>query len=195
MTDLKPVTFRIILIGNAQVGKTSIVQRLVNREFFDHYEETVGAAFFTYTHTIEGQPILLQIWDTAGQEKYQSLGPIYYRNSSAAIAIYDQSDPDSFKILPDWILAFKESANVASQIFVVGNKNDLQEVVPQQQAEDFAEENGYKFFSVSAKTGQNIDRLFQTVAQELHSIESTALVQATSINSSKNIDSKRSGCC
>ena len=166
--DCKPITFRIVLIGNAQVGKTSIVKRLISKEFANKYIETVGAAFFSYTYTIEDKSVLLQIWDTAGQEKYQSLGPIYYRNAAAAIVVYDQSDFDSFKSISKWIELFYDSAGKNTLIFIVGNKNDLPD--PQVQvleAEQFAVSNNYTFLSVSAKTGQNIERLFQNVAQEL----------------------------
>lgn len=193
MSNNSYLSFRVVLIGNAQVGKTSIVRRLINKEFGENYIETVGAAFFSYTYTFENQTILLQIWDTAGQEKYQSLGPIYYRNSAAAIVVFDHTDIESFHDLSNWINAFHGSASDSAKIYIVGNKNDLEDhQVTSSQAQQYAEENKYEFFSVSAKTGNNIERLFQTIAQQLISSEKERFilnpktpVEATEMTKSK----------
>lgn len=124
-------TYRIVIIGNAYVGKTSLVMRCIHQQFSTNYEGTIGASFFTYNAKISQSlfpnassqelssnkyiTIPFQLWDTAGTEKYRSLAPIYYKNASAAIFVYDVSDRNSFDDLEQWVAAFKDScANINS---------------------------------------------------------------------------------
>jgi small GTP-binding protein len=114
-------SFRVVLVGDSEAGKTSIIHSFVRGDFSSNQKNTVGAVFHTIFREIGGQKVQLQIWDTAGQEKYRSIGPIYYREAAAAIAVFDATVDDFEDSLDAWIVAVKRSA-VGPRIFVVGNK-------------------------------------------------------------------------
>ena len=158
---------RVVLIGNAFVGKTALIQKKINSEVSQRYEETVGAAFHSYKEVIDGKETVIQVWDTAGQEKYRSLGPVYFRNATAAILVYDVTDRSTFEALDEWIETFRSAAGMSPQIIIVGNKCDLETriVVDKIEGQNYAEHHGMKFFYTSAITGYNVDFLFQKVAQ------------------------------
>ena len=158
---------RVVLIGDSYVGKTSLIQKKINSEISTRYEETVGAAFHTYSAIVNKQKHVIQVWDTAGQEKYKSLGPVYYRNSCAAILVYDVTNRSSFDSLPQWIKTYKEVTCGKGQIIIVANKVDLDSlsVVEDSEGMAFAESQNMLFVSTSALTGFNVSFLFQQVAQ------------------------------
>ncbi|KAH0786492.1 small GTP-binding protein [Histomonas meleagridis] len=179
-------TNRVILIGNPYVGKTAIINCLLKQESSDNYEPTIGAAFHNYSQKINGEEFCIQIWDTAGQEQYRSLGPIYYRNAKAAIFVYDVTLPNSFEAIPMWLDAFENSVGRRSIRYLVGNKVDLQDQkVDEAIASKFAEENKFTFIQTSALTGYNIDRLFQNIMVQLSSSESSIEVSSLEINERK----------
>lgn len=156
------------MIGNASVGKTALIMRYINKTYKATYDETVGAAFHTFQAKIDGQQITIQVWDTAGQEKYRSLGPVYYRNTSAAILVYDITDRQSFLDLNLWIDTFRTTVGEDPMIFIVGNKIDLDTIqVDPSEGQQFADEQGFPFFSTSAVSGFNVDFLFQSVAEQI----------------------------
>ena len=161
--------YRIVLIGNSYVGKTALIMRYVNKAIEDHYQETIGAAFHTFQSKINDKQYTFQVWDTAGQEKYRSLGPVYYRNAQAAILVFDLTERQSFLDLPEWIKEFRGTAGNNPLIFIVGNKADLEDQIKVEQDEisKFAEKEGYIFFITSAVSGLNVDFLFQTIAEQI----------------------------
>ncbi|KAH0793449.1 Vps21p [Histomonas meleagridis] len=162
--------FRIVLIGDAFVGKTALAKRFIFKDFQINYEETVGAAFHSFTEKIDKNVITYQLWDTAGTEKYRSLAPVYFRNASAAIIVYDVTSLQTFHDLDDWIETFKKIVEEDALIFIVGNKIDLvnETKVSTEDGQKFAEERGYSFFSTSAVTGENVIRLFSAVAEAIY---------------------------
>jgi small GTP-binding protein len=115
----------------------------------------------------------MQIWDTAGQERYRALGPVYYRNTSAAILVYDCARNLETSMLDDWLGAFRDVVGVKIPVFVVANKIDLFEVEPDSIAvgERWAETNGLKFVKASAKTGYNVKMLFEMVLSVVSSMK------------------------
>ena len=157
---------RVVLIGDAFVGKTALIQRFISKEIQQNYDETVGAAFHSFSTTVNGNQENIQVWDTAGQEKYRSLGPVYYRNASCAILVYDVTERSSFKDLDEWINTFRSAAGDGPPIVIVGNKVDLEEnkVVEEQEGMAFAEKHNLSFFATSAKSGYNVEFLFQKIA-------------------------------
>ena len=160
--------FRVVLIGDPAVGKTSIVNRLHNDNFNPNEQPTIGSTFVNYLCTFDDTSINLQIWDTAGEEQYRSVGPIYYRRAQAAIVVYDVTIESSFNNIQYWINEFKNASTCSNQdIFLVGNKIDLIEktVVDENSAKNFATSSNLQFFQTSAKTGEGIVSLFQSVAK------------------------------
>ena len=181
---------RVVLIGNAFVGKTALIQKKISSEVPHRYEETVGAAFHTYKEVIDGKEIVIQVWDTAGQEKYRSLGPVYFRNATVAVLVYDVTDRSTFEALDEWIRSFRNVAGMYPHIVIVGNKCDLDTkiVVDKIEGQNYAENHGMKFFYTSALTGYNVDFLFQNIAQI---VASEPLLENTTTKKKE----EKSGCC
>lgn len=190
--------YRVVLLGDPFVGKTALIGRFIENERPANYNETIGAAFHTFTQKINDKSVTLQIWDTAGHEKYRALGPVYYRNACAGILVYDVTNRRSFENLPQWVQSFRESVNQNVPLFIVGNKVDLEDElqVDVAQGQQFAQESNFRFFSTSALTGFNVNFLFQKVAEEVLENTSHCKVddpKVTDLNSTNEEGTK--GCC
>ena len=120
------VSFKLVLLGESSVGKSSIALRFVKDQFEDFRESTIGAAFLTQTvRRDENTTVKLEIWDTAGQERYKSLAPMYYRNAHCAIVVYDITQEESLENAKGWIRELQRHADSNIVIALVGNKLDL----------------------------------------------------------------------
>ena len=161
--------FRAVTIGDTSVGKTSITNRLIENTFNQYEPSTIGANYQPYISVVNDQKVEIQIWDTAGQEKFKSLAPIYFRNASAAIAVFSVTSRKSFEGLEKWIESFIETAGSTAMVFIAANKIDCTDEieVPIEEARNYAEERSYKFFVTSAKTGDGIKELFDELAKDL----------------------------
>lgn len=150
--------YKVVFLGESSVGKSSIVIRFVRNEFLEVQEPTIGAAFFTKSIMLDKGNIKMEIWDTAGQERYRSLAPMYYRGAKVAFVVYDITNKDSF--LKAKGLINEVILNGESDIIIVlfGNKIDMQNnrEVEREDGESYAEEHGFFFSEISAKTGENI---------------------------------------
>ena len=156
---------KIILTGDVAVGKTSIINTLLGQKFNDEYEPSIGVDFFSKTMKFKGKIIKLQIWDSAGQEKFKSLIPNYIRGASLIFLVYDITNKKSFENLPNWVKFINNIEN--GNIVIVGNKTDLnnKREISTEEASKFCEENNFEFFEVSAKNGNGLyDMLFNSVA-------------------------------
>ena len=157
---------KIIFVGDAGVGKTSIINRIVGNPFNPNYEMSIGVDFMSKNIRYRGQNIKLQIWDSAGQEKYKGLIPSYIRNSSIIFIVYDISSKTSFNNIPSWINFIQSIENTT--MIIVGNKTDLTtREVQKSEGEEFAKKQGKGFFEVSAKTDDNIKTMFYTAVADL----------------------------
>jgi len=162
--------FKLVLLGDTSVGKSSIVSRQVKGEFIQFQEPTIGAAFITNDVMVNQEKVQLQIWDTAGQERYKSLAPMYYRDASSAIVVYDITDYDTYIGAKKWVEELKIKTGKCF-IILVGNKCDLhnRRCVSLEEASSYTSENGLTFFETSAKDAKNITELFEKIAIELDS--------------------------
>lgn len=169
--------FKLVLLGDSSVGKSSIVHRFVKDSFDEFRESTIGAAFLSQTiklsPELDDAIIKFEIWDTAGQERYKSLAPMYYRNANAALVVYDITEPDSLPKAKLWVDELKEKLTDKNLIIcLVGNKLDLSaecdSLVDESDARQFAEENELLFHEVSAKTGENVIDIFRDIAERLY---------------------------
>ncbi|WVR04743.1 hypothetical protein IAU60_001754 [Kwoniella sp. DSM 27419] len=164
----RTTSFKLVLLGESAVGKSSLVLRFVRNEFSDFRESTI-AAFLTQTVSLdENTSIKFEIWDTAGQERYRSLAPIYFRNSNAAVIVYDITQT-SFEKAKSWVRELQRQADPSTVIMLVGNKSDLesQRKTPRELGEQFAQEEGLLFAEASAKTGAGVEELFMDIAKKL----------------------------
>ncbi|KAH9392771.1 Ras- protein Rab-22A [Tyrophagus putrescentiae] len=151
--------FKICLLGETCVGKSSIVQRFVHNTF-NSGNETIGASFMTKTLYLGGSSLKLNIWDTAGQERYKALTPMYYRGANICIVVYDVTCPNSFKAVQNWIKELRTYLSEQYLIAIAGNKCDLTKVVNSDDAKQYADSVGAFFIETSAKNSHNINELF-----------------------------------
>ena len=154
--------YKLILLGDQGVGKSCILNRFLNDTFIEDYQATIGLDFQSKNVQIENQAIHLVLYDTAGQEKFRSLIPMYTRDANIILLVYDISNKDTFNHLPDWIRDLT-NVNINEIIFViVANKIDLnaQRAVTLEEGQKFAEEHDFLFQEISAKTGIGFSELF-----------------------------------
>ncbi|XP_065674578.1 ras-related protein Rab-43 [Hydra vulgaris] len=162
--------FKIVLIGDAGVGKTAIVHRFKYNTFVDRHASTIGVDFTIKTIQVDDKKIKLQIWDTAGQERFRTITQSYYRSANGVILVYDVSKMDSFKNINYWLQDVKRYAGNSIYQMLVGNKSDLEShrEVPKQEADSFATQLGIlEFMELSAKDNSNIDEAFWRIAKNL----------------------------
>ena len=155
--------FKVVLLGEGCVGKTSIVLRYVEDKFNPQHISTLQASFLSKKVTLDnGTKVQLNIWDTAGQERFHALGPIYYRGSHGAILVYDITDQDSFQKVKNWVKELKRMLGSEIVLTIAGNKIDLenQRTVMEDDAVSYAESVGAHYFETSAKTNENVEEVF-----------------------------------
>jgi len=164
----KKKPYKLVLLGDTAVGKSCIAVRFVRDEFSEFQEPTIGAAFLTSNINYNNINYRFEIWDTAGQERYRSLAPMYYRGSSAAIIVYDITQKDSFYGAKSWINEVKKRASHC-KIILVGNKKDLEKNrdINLSEVEDLVSSNSIEHLLVSAKTGENINNIFEVICSLL----------------------------
>lgn len=124
-TGNKICQFKLVLLGESAVGKSSLVLRFVKGQFHEFQESTIGAAFLTQTVCLDDTTVKFEIWDTAGQERYHSLAPMYYRGAQAAIVVYDITNEESFSRAKNWVKELQRQASPNIVIALSGNKADL----------------------------------------------------------------------
>ena len=154
--------YKLIFLGDQSVGKSCILNRFMNDTFTEEYQATIGLDFQSKNVQIDGQDIHLLLYDTAGQEKFRSLIPMYTRDANIILLVYDISSQDSFDHLPNWLNDLS-NVNMDEAIFaLVGNKNDLgdKREVSTEDGKKFAEEHNFIFQETSAKTGDGFSELF-----------------------------------
>ena len=199
--------YKLIFLGDQGTGKSSILNRFVDDKFDPNYQATIGLDFQSKNVKIDNQDIHLLLYDTAGQEKFRSLIPMYTRDANIIILVYDITRKESFTYIPDWV---KDLTNVKLDevIFgLVGNKIDLedQRQVTKEEGEKYAQDNNIIFQEVSAKTGDNFSDLFykkifeqiiikfrpggQTAEQEVQDIGKIKIEEPM------KKDGKKTGCC
>ena len=165
------LSFKIIVIGDSGVGKSSLTSKAAKNSFEEYYQATVGFEFLSFNLRLNEQVIKLQIWDTCGQEIYRSLISNFYRNSSLAVLVYAIDNKESFDNVSQWLEELKSQANPDIRIFLVGNKSDLEEnrKVAEDSAKSYAEMKKIDlFFETSAKTGFNAKNVLIEAAKILY---------------------------
>merc|ERR1711959_316984 len=165
----KVVQFKLVLLGDSAVGKSSLVLRFVRGQFFEYQESTIGAAFLTQNVSLNDYTVKFEIWDTAGQERYHSLAPMYYRGAAAAVVVYDITSQDSFSRAKAWVKELQRQGSPSIVIALAGNKCDLasKRKVETSEAAEYSKDNGLFHIETSAKTALNVEELFKAIAKKL----------------------------
>lgn len=158
----KEIKYKLIMLGDENVGKTSIINRFKNNKYTGNYEPTLGLDFQTKSIEIDNINVKLLLYDTAGQEKFRSLIPLYTKEAKIIFFIYDITNSDSFLSIEKWYNALTNVNKDESIFFLIGNKIDLinERQVQEEEGKIYAESHNFNFQEVSALTGDGIDNLF-----------------------------------
>ena len=167
--ESKEFEIKICLLGDVNVGKTSIASRFCKNSFNENYINTIGGAYQQQNIVLNnGAKIKLHIWDTSGQDRFRSMTNLYYRDAQVAILTYDVTNEESLEGLNYWLNELNDKVEIDDMILcLVGNKNDVdasRKVVSTSKGKAFAEEHNMIFFETSAKTGAGVKELFQAIA-------------------------------
>ena len=165
------VECKLVLLGNANAGKTSLVTRLVKNRFNAGQTATVGAAFTQHRVPLADSNEVIQfgIWDTAGSERYRSLAPMYYRGAQAAVIVYDMTSAESFAGAQTWLSELRAQGMPNVVIALAASKSDLEDSreVTTQEGQMYARQNELAYFETSAKTTHNVARVFVELANRM----------------------------
>ncbi len=164
-------SFKAIIIGDAFVGKSSLINQAIKKQFKTTYAPTLGFDYFVFHIRIKNKIIKLQIWDTCGQEIYKSLVTNFYRNSSVAFMVYAINDRNSFEHIDNWLKEIKYNSSPDTKIFLIGNKCDLINERKVTYEEGLNYSNNYEFngfYEVSAKTGEKTEEIMIKAAKALY---------------------------
>ncbi|KAJ3990568.1 GTP-binding protein ypt5 [Lentinula detonsa] len=168
----KSVQVKLVLLGEAAVGKSSVVLRFVSDEFQPNKEPTIGAAFLTQKCRLEDRVLRYEIWDTAGQERFHSLAPMYYRNAQAAVVVYDITKASSLEKAKSWVKELQRQANPNIVIALAGNKLDLVQPsasssgTPSSESEDEADDATATPGEAPSSSGGELESLRQVPREE-----------------------------
>ena len=202
--------YKIIFLGDQAVGKSSILNRFYQDKFEPDYQATIGLDFHSKNTEINGTSVRLLLYDTAGQEKFKSLIPMYIRDANIILIVYDISIKESFAHTDYWVNETKELKREDAIFVLIGNKTDLEEkrTISTKDAENYATEKGFLFQEVSAKTGDGIEELFTSkifseMARKfkIGNLDEEGSAQEINQNGIKleeeqqNIQQKKKGCC
>lgn len=195
-----PLEIKVCVIGDTDVGKTSLSMRYCHGEFPENSTPTIGASFLQKRVLIDGMEISLQIWDTAGQERFRSMAPMYYRGAKAAICVFDVTNEESFNRVVSWLRDLKAHADPNVVICLAGNKCDKQAAFNLTSCEELANSMGATFMPTSALTGQGVEQAFETLSRKIADV-----YKAKIKSEMKDVDilklsaqekkKEKSGCC
>ncbi|KAG9393023.1 Rab21 [Carpediemonas membranifera] len=179
--------YKLVLLGEGAVGKTSILLQYTKRKFESDHIMTIQASFRSKVLNIADQTITLNLWDTAGQEKFHSLALVYYRDANAAVLVYDVTDRDSFDRVQNWVQELVKNVDGKPILAIAANKTDLpksQHVISSEEGREYAEKVGAQFFETSAKDVDTLNPMFLHIAKNLQQ-------QHGGRNSTENVRSTR----
>ncbi|MFX1509537.1 MAG: Rab family GTPase [Promethearchaeota archaeon] len=165
--------FKVVLVGDAEVGKTSLTTRFAYGTFTDGYISTLGVDFIVKSLPLNNYIVKLQAWDTAGQERYAGVRPIYYRGAKGALLVFDITMRQSFVNVDKWYDQIRKFSGNDVPIILVGNKIDLVDsrVISTDEVQAYAAQKGMPYFETSAKTDYAVNEVFQKLAEVILSKE------------------------
>ena len=190
--------FKVLLLGDSDVGKSSLILRYTDETFNSKLVNSIGVDFKMKKREIDGKIIKVQIWDTAGHERFRSITYSYYRGANSIIIVFDVSDKKSFISITEWLKQIEKHAKENVFKFLVGNKSDLENErqVTYEEAKKYADEHDLPYIETSAKNGININELFdESIKSFLTNTKSFRGEKNIKLNSETTNSSERSLCC
>ena len=164
---------KIVVLGEARVGKTSLTLRFVKNQFDKEQDSTIDASFLSKKVSVGEKSVNLNIWDTAGQEKYHALAKNYYQGASGAVLVYDVTDLDSFAKAKTWYSELRKYIGPDAPIVIAGNKSDkIDKLVKEDEADAYARSVGIEHIATSALSGMNVTNIFLSIASSKYFIHS-----------------------
>lgn len=169
-SDKYDYLFKMVLIGDSEVGKSNLLSRFTRNEFNMESKTTIGVEFATKSVDVDGKSIKAQIWDTAGQERYRAITSAYYRGAVGALLVYDITKHLSFENTARWLKELRDHADPNIVIMLVGNKSDLspKRTVKTQEAIDYASANNLAFIETSALDSTGVEEAFRQILTEIY---------------------------
>ena len=193
--EKKEFLYKILLLGDSSVGKTCFLMRYTDNTFQEIHMSTIGLDYkLKNVQLDDGKMVKIQIWDTAGQDRFRSITKNYYKGAHGIILIYDITNQKTFENVKNWINQIKEEVSNKVTIILVGNKIDDADhrVVSTEQGEKMAKDFGLMFFECSAKSGVNIDSTFNELVKKTVENYSKVKMEGEKL---KNKKGGKKGCC
>ena len=196
--------FKVLLLGNSDVGKSSLLLRYVDSVWNDAFVPTIGVDFKVKTLTINEKKVKMQIWDTAGQERFRTVVSTYFRGAHGILLLYDVTNRDSFKNLESWLIEIEKNAKEKVLKILIGNKCDLTDdrEITSDEGKAFALRNGMEFMETSAKMNTNVTEAFETLGKLMIEFNSKSNTTSQKNNQNKNLKASsgmdlktKKGCC
>ena len=161
-------SFKLVMVGDSGVGKTSLVKHEINNAFYGERDSTIIFEHSFKNFEIMGKNIRLQIWDISGKEVYHSSIKNFYRSALCIVVVFSLEDSDSLNKVNKWIEEIQENNSDDPIIVLIGNKSDSTQAIPRETIEDYCKKNRIEnYFETSAKTGENVHELFKTIIKKL----------------------------
>ncbi len=191
--------YRVIVVGDANTGKTNILLRYTDNAFSENISYTIGVDFRIKQVRYQDKNIKLQLWDTAGQDRYNAIIKLYYRGAHVMLMVYDITDISSYHHIQKWHSESYSETEKAIKI-LVGNKLDYSEIrgISYNDALSYADSIGVPYIETSAKTGENVDKLFELILDELlkiNSVTKTEIMKEKKVVLVEKTKKPKSSCC
>ena len=198
MDENSDITLKLLIVGGSGVGKTNFLNMFLNNKFNQNYFSSTGIDLQNKIMNIKDKKVRIQIWDTAGQEKYKSITKNLFLKVMGALVLYDITNEESFTKLKEWVELIKEECGRHIKILIIGNKSALesQRAIDKEDAMKYANEEKVQYIECSSKTGENVEKAIIVLSEKI--LESTEI----SMDSSLMLDStllsskiKKRKCC
>ena len=162
-------TIKLLVVGDSSVGKTNFITMFIDNKFNQTYMTTSGMDLKTSSIVVKNKKIRVQLWDTAGQEKYRAITKNLFLKVQGALVVYDITNDNSFTNLKTWVKSIKEECGKSMQMIIVGNKCDLDDerVIEKEKALEYAEEEKVEYIETSSKTGENVQKAISQLCEKV----------------------------
>lgn len=186
-------TVSILTVGETQVGKTSLILRFIDRVFYYDTKTTIGVDFKVKRINLQNKNVLVKIWDSAGQERFKTVTRQYYKNAEGVMLIYDVTSQKSFSMIEEWFKSIIENKRKDAQVILIGNKKDMvNRVISAEQGESLAKKFEIKYYETSALSGENVDQVFEELAENILKIKlNTEEEESISLSYNSERDGKK----